>query len=87
MNISLKIKCPNAQFSNDLIKWKCEKCKSVYIYGFDHKLYCECGGSDCNDFTFNCADPNHPSEFSKFNNQLSLILDKYYSKYSLFFII
>ena len=87
MNISLKVKCPNAQCSNDLIKWKCEKCKSVYIYGFDHKLYCECGGSDCNDFTFNCADPNHPSEFSKFNNQLSLILDKYYSKYSLFFII
>jgi hypothetical protein len=82
MNSLFKVNCPNSQCSNSLVTWICEKCKDNYLYGFDHKLYCCCGGGECKDFTFKCSDSNHPNEFIKFKNenQLGLLLDKYYGK-------
>jgi len=79
INILLRVRCPNDRCSNDLIRWKCEKCKSEYVYAFDHKLYCSCGGGECKDFTFKCADHNHPNEFIEFNDLTTI--DNYYSKY------
>jgi hypothetical protein len=82
MNSLFKVYCPNSQCSNSLVTWICEKCKDNYVYGFDHKLYCCCGGGECKDFTFKCSNSNHPNEFIKFKNenQLDLLLDKYYGK-------
>ena len=83
MNSLFKVKCPNSQCSNSSVNWICEKCKTNYFYGFYHKLYCCCGGGECKDFTFKCSNSNHPNEFIKFKNenQLYLLLDKYYGKY------
>lgn len=79
MKTLLRVKCPNARCSNDFIRWKCEECKSEYVYAFDDNLYCGCGGGECKDFTFKCADRNHPNQFIEFNDLTTI--DNYYSKY------
>jgi hypothetical protein len=82
MNSLLKVNCPNySQCSINLVNWICEKCETNYVYGFDQKLYCQCGGGECKDFTFKCSDSNHPNEFIKYKTELGSILDKYYGKY------
>ena len=83
----LEINCPNnlkrLKCTENRIKWTCEQCKSVFIYGFDFKFYCKCGGGECNNFRFKCADINHQNEFVRFSdNQLKSLLNKFYhSKY------
>jgi hypothetical protein len=83
----LEINCPNnlkrLKCTENRIKWTCEQCKSVFIYGFDFKFYCKCGGGECSNFRFKCADINHQNEFVRFSdNQLKSLLNKFYhSKY------
>lgn len=58
----LNIQCPGSFVkicSAKLIVWKCAKCKTRVEYGYDGTFYCDCGGCQIENCSYQCSDYRH----------------------------
>ncbi|KAI0850382.1 hypothetical protein F5Y00DRAFT_268504 [Daldinia vernicosa] len=63
--------CPSQSCSRSRIcEWKCFNCRTPVEFGFTDKyIYCDCGRSSYENFSFRCDHPSHGGSFEKCNPQ------------------
>ncbi|KAI0007497.1 hypothetical protein F4779DRAFT_619485 [Xylariaceae sp. FL0662B] len=63
--------CPSHYCDRSRVcEWKCSKCHTPVEFGFtDQYIYCDCGRSLYENFSFKCDHQGHGSEFEKYHPQ------------------
>ncbi|KAI1642269.1 uncharacterized protein F4817DRAFT_353420 [Daldinia loculata] len=66
--------CPSQSCSRSRIcEWKCSKCRTPVEFGFTDKyIYCDCGRSLYENFSFKCDHPSHGGTYEKCQSQYVL---------------
>ncbi|KAJ4287838.1 hypothetical protein N0V88_007548 [Collariella sp. IMI 366227] len=69
---ALRIPCPHSPCDESLCcSWICAVCHSPVEYGYvDDRLYCDCGATPFNSWTFKCNDPVHGSIWARYDCDL-----------------
>ncbi|EAQ87497.1 hypothetical protein CHGG_04116 [Chaetomium globosum CBS 148.51] len=69
---AVRIPCPHFSCDGTLpCNWICATCQSPVEYGYvDEQLYCECGATPFDCWTFKCNDPTHGSTWASYDKQV-----------------
>ncbi|KAI1333513.1 hypothetical protein F5Y15DRAFT_430865 [Xylariaceae sp. FL0016] len=75
----VRLRCPFESCSDEAVDWYCYTCRLPLEY-HDHFLYCDCGRSDSQSFTWQCSSPRHGPRFTKYDaSELRSNLEKLHS--------
>ncbi|KAI1076855.1 hypothetical protein F5B20DRAFT_593651 [Whalleya microplaca] len=62
----VRIPCPGRSCNhNAACDWTCYRCRGPLEY-YDNFIYCECGRAPAKSFSWQCNDPDHGRDFSKY---------------------
>ncbi|KAK3294226.1 uncharacterized protein B0H64DRAFT_343451 [Chaetomium fimeti] len=69
---AVRIPCPHPPCERTLrCNWICAVCHSLVEYGYvDERLYCDCGATPFDRWTFKCNDPTHGSAWASYDEQV-----------------
>jgi GTPase SAR1 family protein len=69
---AVRVPCPHSPCDRTLpCNWICATCQSPVEYGYvDQQLYCDCGATPFDCWTFKCHDPTHGSRWANYDKQV-----------------
>lgn len=69
---AVRVPCPHHHCDKTLpCDWICATCQSPVEYGYvDKQLYCDCGATPFDYWTFKCNDPTHGSTWASYDKQV-----------------